>query len=56
MTQSISEVLETSMSSMNASLEIREIINDYSDTLKTATEEIKSLNRSVLRYFVRNAE
>ena len=35
---------ETSLM-MNASLEIRSIINDYDDTLRTATREIKSLTR-----------
>ena len=38
-------VADISLNSMNTSLEIREIINDYNDTLKTATEEIKTLNR-----------
>ncbi len=35
---------ETSLM-MNASLEIRSIINDYDDTLRTATQEIKTLTR-----------
>ena len=42
---------DNSLSSMNTSLEIREIINDYHETIKTATEEIKSLNRSEFQLF-----
>ena len=42
---SLSPSLSPSMTSMNASLEIRSIVNDYNDSLRTATEEIKSLTR-----------
>ncbi len=42
---SLGEELGDTSLTMNASLEIRSIINDYDDTLRTATKEIKTLTK-----------
>ncbi len=42
--------------SMTASEEVRSIVNDYNETLRNATDEIRMLNRYSIRHLISKSD